>query len=166
MEPIILPVPKKLFTTMLIGCAIVILAPLRLLFSPLPGATTVAIVGIVFIAAGAIFFVIKLNSSAPMLVIDSTGVTDNASAVSAGFLHWHEISRVEIKHFLGNDFLCFHLVEPEAMLARMNPLKRVLMRINARCFGAAHVNLPMRSLEIAPGVLMANLQGWIDANRG
>ncbi|HEY0061341.1 MAG TPA: STM3941 family protein [Telluria sp.] len=164
MAPIILQVPKQRFGVFLACSLLAFLAPLLVLRSPLPGATAVAILGFGFLSVCAIFFSIKLMSSAPMLVIDDTGLTDNSSAVSAGFLLWREISRVEIVSFIGEEMLSIHLVDAEGFLSRINPFKRALMRINAKLVGGALVNLSMRSLVIDRQTLLAALRARLPAS--
>jgi hypothetical protein len=155
MTPIILPVPRRQFRTMLCVTLGLLLVPLDMMGSRLPGATVVACIGIVFLLACAAYCAVRLHSSAPMLVIDDTGVTDQSSLIGAGFLLWSDISRADITSFLGQGMLTLHLADTPAFLARMHPLKRLVMRINAALFGGAPVNLPLQALDMEQDALLA-----------
>jgi len=164
METITLPVPKARFRTMLICCLIVLVAPLEMLGSPLRGATTVACIAIVFLLSCIVYFALRMRSDAPMLVIDDTGLTDNASLLTAGFLLWSDIRRVDITSLpIGDSMLSIYLADNEAFFARMNPVKRALMRINARLAGGAPVNLPLQALDMDRNALLAAIRARLPA---
>jgi len=77
----------------------------------------------------------RVFSNAPALVIDGEGIVDNGSGVSAGRILWSEIEGLQAIEFMGNNFLAVSLTDPEAVLARQNPLKRRIMRTNWRMAG-------------------------------
>ncbi|MGA9334703.1 MAG: STM3941 family protein [Rudaea sp.] len=116
----------------------------------------VAIVGIAFFGACALFGVFKCFDHKPGLVLNAAGFTDNASGVAAGFVPWTQVKAVlerDVK--LSNDynpsislkhgftyrtrrirFLIVQVHHPERYIDRGNVFKRVLNRINANMVGS------------------------------
>jgi hypothetical protein len=68
----------------------------------------VAFVGIPFFLYESVYLSHRLLKNRPLLTIDSAGLTDNVTAVSAGFIPWSEIESKEIGDFLGQDWLVVH----------------------------------------------------------
>jgi hypothetical protein len=76
------------------------------------------------------YFLSRLLSTKPALVLDSVGLLDNGSLVSAGLIPWSEITEVQ-SSFLGNaECLYVYVRDPEKILSRFNPVKRAVMRVN------------------------------------
>jgi len=165
MTSIILQVPRRQFRTMLYVTLGALLAPLGMLGSRLPGATVIGCIGIVFLLSCAGYCAVRLQSPAPMLVIEDKGLTDNTSLLGAGFLLWSDIRRAELTSFLGQGMLTLHLADTPAFLARMHPLKRCVMRINAALLGGAPVNLPLQALDMERGALLAAVRARLAAVR-
>lgn len=163
MKPITLHVPKQHFRRMLSASLMALLVPLWLLGSPVPGSTVVACLGIAFLLVCAVYVAFRLGTAAPMLVIDDTGLTDNATALGAGLVRWDEISRAEIASVLGQEMLTLHMADTPAFFARMHPLKRLFMRMNAALTGGAPVNLPLQALDMERGALLAAVRARLPA---
>jgi hypothetical protein len=157
MEAITLYVPRQRFIGLLGGLLVVSLAAALLLGSPLPGATVVGTIGLGFCAIGAVFLLFRIQSSAPMLVIDAKGLTDNASATGAGLVPWNAITGADVITFVGQEMLIVHLADPEATLARCHWLARPLVRLNTRLVGSP-VCLPLQSLAIERDTLLAAIR--------
>jgi len=75
-------------------------------------------------------------------------VTDNASATGAGFISWREIDRIEFTTVLQQEYLAIHALDAELILARCNPLKRAIMRINCKLAGTPFL-LPLQGLTLS-----------------
>ncbi len=116
----------------------------------------IAIFGIVFFCACALFAVFKCFDNKPGLILNAAGFTDNASGVAAGFVPWTQVKAVRERDvIIANDynpsislkhgftyrtrrirFLIVDVHHPERYIDRGNVFKRVLNRINANMAGS------------------------------
>lgn len=158
METITLHVPTKSFKQMLgVTIGMLVLSGGMLLepwVQSWLGFRIALIFCIVSLAVFAVFFAVRLLWPAPMLVIDDKGLTDNASATGAGFIAWREIDRIEFATVLGQEYMAIHTVDAESVLARCNPLKRAIMRLNRTLAGTPFA-LPMQGLSLSREQLQA-----------
>ena len=106
-----------------------------------------ALLGVAFFGKTGLFALIRLFSNEPALTIDSGGITDNASALSAGFIPWSDIIGAGIFRFQKQKFLGISLRNPEKYLAKASAFKRILMKTNSSLVGYVvtipQVTLPM-----------------------
>jgi hypothetical protein len=78
----------------------------------------------------------KLFDSAPGLVIDTAGIVDNSSSISAGRIPWSDIEGFKVRTIKRQRFLTIEVRNPEKYLQRVSGLRRLLVAINARYFGS------------------------------
>lgn len=95
----------------------------------------------------------RLIWRSPALTIDASGLTDSASAVSAGHLAWDEIECVVPYDFSGQMMLGVIPRDLDALLERQSTFRKRMMKMNLG-MGAAPVNipqgiLPMTAVELA-----------------
>ena len=96
-----------------------------------------AIAAVLFGALGVIYFSKKLSDKKAGLIIDDKGVTDNASAVAAGFIPWSDIHHIETAKVMKQEFLMLIVKNPGDYLSRQtNMLKRKSMEMNFKHYGS------------------------------
>jgi hypothetical protein len=88
-------------------------------------------VGTVMAIAFSIFYLQRLISPNPLLVIDNDGITDHTSWFSVGLIRWKEIAAI----LVANNSLIVVPRDIEPILVRQHPTKRVILSINARFMG-------------------------------
>ena len=106
------------------------------------------IAGVVFFGLCAIYAVFRLLRPSPALIIHSSGILDNASGLSAGFLRWEEISGIYVASIRNQRFLAITVKDVDAFLGRQSGLKAKMMKANIRLAGAP-VNIPANTLPIS-----------------
>lgn len=79
------------------------------------------------------YFVYRLTSSKPILIISEEGIVDRSSLVGVGLIRWQEIIGVE-PFFVGSQlFITVRTTDPEAVVARQrSPIKRWILRMSDR----------------------------------
>jgi hypothetical protein len=115
------------------------------------------IAGIVFFGFCALFGIWRLVRPAPAVILHSSGIFDNASALSAGFLHWDEISSIYVAKIKNQRSLAIVLKDVDAFLSRQSGMKSKIMKMNVGLTGAA-VNIPASTLPISLEELMQQIQ--------
>lgn len=137
--------------------AIFVVLGLALFFKP-AGATEhiVVLTCTVVTTLPLLYSIARLMRPFPALIIHSSGVFDNASALSAGFLRWEEISGVRITTLNGQRSLAIAVKDVDALLGRQPAFKAKIMKINIGILGAA-VNIP-NTLPISLEELMQTIQ--------
>jgi hypothetical protein len=158
---VIYPSKKKLLLIAVGGAVFVCLA-IFMLLSPDPDFSdwdvrAVAIACIAFFGLALAYTLWRLARPSPALVIHPSGLFDNASALSAGFLRWDEISHIFVAKVKNQAFLSIALNDVEGLLNRQTGMKAKLMRMNVRLTGAA-VGIPANTLPISLEELIRNIQ--------
>ena len=115
------------------------------------------IASIVFFGACALFGTLRLVRPTPAVILHSSGIFDNASALPAGFLHWDEISSVYVATIKNQRSLAIALKDVNAFLSRQSGMKSKLMKMNVNLVGAA-VNIPASTLPISLEELIQQIQ--------
>lgn len=124
----------------------------------------ICLAGVVLFGGGLIFFVGRLLTFwRPILEVDSRGILDRASAVSVGFLEWEEVKDIRPANITGQSYISIRLENEQEVLARQNPLKRMLMRFNRRYFTKTIANVPMNVLAIPEEELLIEVQPHLDS---
>jgi len=79
----------------------------------------------------------KLPDNKPGLIINSEGIIDNSSGVSAGIILWTDIIEISTSNVMNQKFLMFIVKNPEEYINRQNGIvKRKAMEINYRTYGS------------------------------
>jgi hypothetical protein len=158
---VIYPSKKKLFL-MTVGAAAFVGLGVFFLVSPDPefrdwDVRAAAIASIVFFGLCLAYALWRLASPSPALVIHPSGLFDNASALSAGFLRWDEISRIFVTQIKNQKFLAIAVKDVEGLLNRQTGVKAKLMRMNVRLAGSA-VCIPANTLPVSLEELIRNIE--------
>lgn len=134
MTPIIYYANRSTLMVYVVGS--LILTPFMIWLAIYPGnSTTVLGSRILFCTLAFVFSVALVTSlkaylsNTPLLIIDGDGITDNASAYSAGFVPWSDITHVSVSNALKNhQFINLHVKNPETYINRLNAQKSTLIK--------------------------------------
>jgi hypothetical protein len=111
---------------------------------------------ILVFGAAMIYPLVRLLRHTPTLIIHSSGVVDNGSALSVGFLPWHEVGRVEIVQFSSQRYLAINVRNSETLLRAQSGLKALILKFNSKISGdvtyIASMNLCMPLEEIVSAI--------------
>jgi hypothetical protein len=154
---VIYPSRAKLLLMTAGGAVFVVLGFLSL---PQSADTTVhlaVIASAVFFGLCSLYGIWRLIRPAPALIIHPSGIFDNASALSAGFLRWDEISGVFVGRVHRQRFLAIDVKDVEGLLSRQSWLKARIMKMNVSLTGTV-VNIPANVLPISLEELIQNMQ--------
>ena len=79
----------------------------------------------------------KLPDNKPGLIINSEGIIDNSSGVSAGIISWKDIIEITTLNVMNQKFIMFIVKNPEEYIKRQNGVvKRKAMEMNYRNYGS------------------------------
>ena len=107
----------------------------------------VAALGIAFFGLCGLYAFFKLFDMAPGLVIDSKGIIDNSSGVSAGRIPWSEIQGFHTTTVQRQRFLTIDVKDPDKYVQRAPFVKRQLVGVNAKYFGGP-IQISANALKI------------------
>ena len=105
------------------------------------------LVSIVFFGACGLFALKKLFDKKPGLVFNSSGIVDNASSASAGFIPWSEVMGAEIFEIQKQKLLIIKVRDPQKYIARGSSLKQTLNKANYKMVGSP-ISIASNTLEI------------------
>jgi hypothetical protein len=121
-------------------------------------------VGIPFFGACGLFTLSRLLWRKPAIVIDNEGLTDQASAVSVGFIPWSDIEHARVLELTfrrsRQKYLGVSLRNPKDYLAKCELLARGLLWANARMSGYV-VNIPQAALSVKLEVILAHMEFYL-----
>ncbi|WP_417355686.1 STM3941 family protein [Flavobacterium sp.] len=112
---------------------------------PSPLKYLAGVLGILFFGAIFISMVLKLAGNKPAIIIDDKGITDNASAVSAGLIEWSDILGVEITSVNNQLFISIYVKNPEKYMQNTGLFKKWMMKMNQSIQGT-NINIPKTTL--------------------
>jgi len=88
----------------------------------------VGVVCIIFFGGCGLYGLKALVDKEPGLKLDSEGLTDNSSALAAGFVPWSDVFGVEECQVQGQKSICLLLKNPEVYIERGSYLRRMTNR--------------------------------------
>ena len=107
----------------------------------------------------------KLTDKKPGLIIDKTGITDNASGASAGHVPWSDITEIRTTQIFSQKFLTVIVRNPNDYIERQtNALKRKNMQMSLSSNGSP-INISANTLQCNFDELKNTLQTQFDQNR-
>lgn len=116
----------------------------------------VAVAGGSFFGICGIAGCIKFFDDRPGLIIDGEGIVDNSSAVSAGRIHWNEITALRVSEIAGQRFVTIDVVDPQKYIERCGFFVRLLNQANTSKLGSP-INISPNSLKVEFGELVQML---------
>lgn len=115
---------------------------------------------IVFFGICGLYALKKLFDGKPGLVFNSSGIVDNASSASAGFIPWSEVVGAEIVEIQKQKMLIIKVRDPQKYIARGSVLRRTLNKANYKMVGS-----PISISSNAPGIEFSELVSLFDRYR-
>ena len=150
----IIPLSKTKITFLILGAIFLVAAGVWLFMNAdqfpekNPNFTRlVGMAGVIFFGACAAYGILKLFDSVPGLIVDSKGIFDNSSGISAGLIPWSDIAGFTVGSIRGQSFLSIDVRNPDKYIQRASGLKRLLVSLNARYFGSP-IHISSNSLKI------------------
>jgi hypothetical protein len=113
-------------------------------------------IGIPFFSLCGLYAMFRLVRKTPALLIDSTGITDSASACSVGYLSWNEIDFLLRYEYRGQEMLGIFPKNLNVFLLQQNLIKRLIIKANLS-LGCAPANIPQIMLPITIKELLIHL---------
>jgi hypothetical protein len=110
-------------------------------------AHALGLVTIVFFGIFAIYALKKLLDKKPALVFNDSGIVDNVSSASAGFIPWSDVVRAEIFELPKHKMLVIKVRDPQKYIARGSALRRSLNKTNYKTVGSP-ISIYVNLLEI------------------
>lgn len=115
------------------------------------------LVAIVFFGIFVLVGLKKLFNSKPALILNKSGIVDNSSGVSAGFIPWSEVEGATIVEVQKQKMLVINVRNPEEYVARGNLLKQTLNKANYKMVGS-----PISISSVALAINFAELISLFD----
>ncbi len=107
----------------------------------------IGIVSIMFSALCGWIGIKKFFDQSPGLILNSDGIFDNSSGVSAGMVPWSEVIDITETQIQKQKFISIHVQDPEKYANNGNALKRMANRANIKMCGTP-INISAISLKI------------------
>lgn len=112
------------------------------------------VLGIIFGVFAMLFFGLilvillrKIIENKPGLIINSEGVIDNSSGLSAGLVLWSDILSISTTNVTDQKFIVFIVKNPEEYISRQKGIfKRGAMKFNYRFYGSP-INISANTLN-------------------
>lgn len=166
-QPIIIPISKGKLIKLLIFALLFVIAGIfilniepnsrRSLMNIAFMRYSIAIAAIAMGAIAIIYFIAKMFDKSPGLIIDSKGITDNASGVSAGFIPWEDIRHIYTTQVMSEKFVMVGVSNPEIYINRQRKfLKRKAMNFNYKSYGSP-ISITSNGLKTSHDQLLAAL---------
>ena len=116
----------------------------------------VGIVSIAFFGLCGLIAVKKLFDNSPGLIINSEGILDNSSGVSAGIIPWGEIVGIGEHQVHKQKFISIQVKDPEKYVNNGSALKRMANRADIKLCGTP-INISANSLKISHDDLLQTI---------
>lgn len=93
--------------------------------------------GVLFFGFVAVRVLPKLRDKKPGLIIDHMGITDNSSALAAGFIPWSDINEIRLMEVMNQRFLMVMVNDPELYINKAtNAITKRLVMANYTSYGS------------------------------
>lgn len=97
----------------------------------------IGLASVLFFGLCAIVAFRKLFDKKVGLVIDSTGIMDNASGLSAGQIHWKNVTNIKAIKVAGENLLMIIVNNPDEFINRQkNPILKKMAKLNHINYGS------------------------------
>lgn len=99
----------------------------------------------------------KLFDKSPGQILNSEGILDNSSGLSAGIIPWSEVVDIGQYQVQKQKFVSIYVQDPEKYVNTGNALKRMANRANMKMCGTP-INISANSLKIGYDELLETIQ--------
>lgn len=117
----------------------------------------VGLILLVFIGPITLVLLGRTLSNKPALVLDADGFTDHASLISAGYVRWQDVQRIEERPVRRRVFVAITVTDRAAFLARQSAWRRFLHWINGPT-AAGDILIPDSVLPMSPAALVKTMR--------
>lgn len=107
----------------------------RFFFNSPPYVYAVGLAAVVFFGLCGLAALRKLLDKKPGLVLNSSGVMDNASGMSAGLIPWSEVVGVDVFEVEKQKMLIIRVSDPRKYVERGGPIRRAINKANYKVGG-------------------------------
>lgn len=156
-EKIEIPLNKRKLAMLLIGSIAFVaigfwfvISPPQInnpLFSNQAVLTIAGIASILFFSLCGFIGFKKLREDKAGLIINESGITDNASGVSAGHIPWSDIKEIKITQVFNQKFLMILVNNPNEYISRQtSAIKRKGMKMNYKNYNSP-ISIPATTLK-------------------
>ncbi len=121
--------------------------------------------GIIFFGFVGFYLFKKLFDKRPGLIISKSGIVDNSSGLSAGFIPWSDIKEIKETTVANQKFISVIVKNPQHYIDRQSTkFKRWLMGRNYKWYGSA-IGISANGLKYNYDELKLLIQTWFKQNR-
>jgi hypothetical protein len=120
---------------------------------------------IVFFALCGLYGLKKMFDKKPGLILNESGIVDNASGVAAGFVPWSEVLGIAVYEIHKQKMLIVGVKDPQKYIARGGVLKRMLNRANHNMSGSP-ITISAAALGIEFPELLALFERYLQKYGG
>jgi len=85
---------------------------------------------IIFFGLGVIILIIRFFSFKPILIVNDFGITDNSTAIAAGFIPWSNVKSIDLIDVAGVAYISLDLYDKEGYLAKTSKFKQKVVEVN------------------------------------
>lgn len=117
----------------------------------------IGIVGLVLFGPITLALLIRALRRKPALILDADGFTEQASLLSAGFVRWQDVQRIEDRRFRRRTFVTITLTDRAAFRARLPAWHRLALRLNGPML-AGDILIPDSVLPMSPAALVNTMR--------
>ena len=103
--------------------------------------------GVLFFGLCGLYGLFKMFDKKPGLILNSSGIVDNASGVAAGFIPWPEVLGSGVYEVQKQKMLVIGVRDPQKYIDRGGALRRALNRANYKMTGSP-VAIPSVALKV------------------
>ncbi|WP_439506202.1 STM3941 family protein [Sediminibacterium sp.] len=157
-EQIEIPLSKKKLVLILFGAISFVLIGLWFLINPPISShqifglssiySIVGFISVLFFGLVAVAIFPKISDKKAGIIINSQGIIDNSSGVSAGLVSWKDIQEIKVAQVMNEKFLMLIVKNPQDYIAKIkNTIKRKGMEINYKTYGSP-ISISASALKI------------------
>jgi hypothetical protein len=117
----------------------------------------IGLLGLVFFTPVTLVYLLRAIRNGPVLVLDADGFTDRGSIISAGYVPWQEVQRIEERPVRRRVFVAVTVNDRAAFRARQPAWHRLLMRLNGPMV-AGDILIPDSVLPMSPAELVKTMR--------
>lgn len=166
LPPIIIKQSRGRLVLLLLGCLVFVGLGVWILTLPdseVGGKGLIAAwIGIPFFGLIGLFAFGRLFSRKPAVVVDLHGITDNASALAAGFIPWANFAGAGIILVKKRKLIVIVLKDTNAYLSSLGPIKRTILKGNLALVGYV-VAIPGVTFAMPVEELLATIEQYARA---
>ena len=123
----------------------------------------VVILNSVFFGGCLIYIARKVFDKNLGLVLDERGLTDNGSALAAGYIPWSDINRIDTLRIHNQRFVLLFVSDPQQLISKQSGMfKRRMMSMNWKLYGTP-VCLTTTGLKISFDNMLKEIVARYDA---